>query len=399
MFQTLTAREYLKADIANNFGLDKLEWADRLAWFDKNEANLDNLLSQAEEPALFYAGVKAWKDVLAGKPIGYMVSLDATSSGLQILACLTGDRQAARLCNVIDIGTRADAYTIIYEEMTQVIGETAKIERDDCKQAIMTSLYGSTAMPKEIFGEGQLLNVFHETMKREAPGAWELNEAYLNMWDPEVTEHNWIMPDNFHVKIKVMGNEVETVHFLNKPYDVSFKVNKPTEKGRSLAANSTHSIDGMIVREVSRRCDYDPAMVQNLRDMLDLPSRAETATEADQMVMTLWDHYKRTGYLSARIMEVLNLDNIGHVEVPVIRALLDSLPEKPFKVVTIHDCFRCLPTYGNDLRRQYNLQLQMIAQSELLTDLVSQIIGRPIHIGKLDPDLYLEIIDTNYALS
>ena len=63
------------------------------------------------------------------------------------------------------------------------------------------------------------------------------------------------------------------------------------------------------------------------------------------------------------------------------------------------DCFRCLPTYGNDLRYQYNLQLQLIAQSNLLGNLISQIIGKPVRIGKLDPDLHLEIIEANYSLS
>ena len=101
--QTFTGREYLKIDIASNFGLEKKSWAERLAWFDQNESQLLKLLPQAEEPALYYAGVKAYEDVKAGKPTGYMISLDATSSGLQLLAALTGDRSAAQLCNVVDL--------------------------------------------------------------------------------------------------------------------------------------------------------------------------------------------------------------------------------------------------------------------------------------------------------
>lgn len=146
--QTFTAREYLKIDIANNYGLDKEDWDDRIAWFDKNENNLLNLVREAEEPALFYAGVKAWMDVKEGKPIGYPVALDATSSGLQILACLTGDRRAAELCNVVNYRDesgkvkRRDAYTVIYNKMLNTLGKGARIKRNDCKQAIMTALYG-----------------------------------------------------------------------------------------------------------------------------------------------------------------------------------------------------------------------------------------------------------------
>jgi DNA-directed RNA polymerase len=136
MFQTFTGLEYLKIDIANNYGLDKLTWDERLQWFDQNYSNLANLISSAKEPALFYAGLKAYFDALKGEPIGYMISLDATASGLQLLAALTGDRSAAQLCNVVDTGRREDAYTIVYEEMVHRIGDTSKISRDHAKEAV-----------------------------------------------------------------------------------------------------------------------------------------------------------------------------------------------------------------------------------------------------------------------
>lgn len=117
------------------------------------------------------------------------------------------------------------------------------------------------------------------------------------------------------------------------------------------------------------------------------------------MVVTLWHHYMETGFLSARILDHLNEDNLGLVDQVEIRKLLKSLPAKPFQVLTIHDAFRCLPQYGNDLRRQYNLQLQAIAKSDLLSSIISQLIGRKVHIGKLDPTLWQDIANTNYALS
>lgn len=401
--QTFTGREYLKIDIANNYGagLDKLSWNHRIAWFDHHEHQLHELIASAEEPALFYAGVLAWEDVVAGEPIGYMISLDATSSGLQLLAALTSDRRGCELCNVVDTGDRRDAYTGIYNHMLSVVGDSSKISRDPVKQAVMTSLYGSKAMPKQVFGEGRLLDTFYATMRQAAPAAWELNEAFLAMWDSNAYENSWVLPDNFNVHVKVMRQVRSTVHFLNQPFDVFYNVNAPIEEGRSLGANTIHSIDGMIVRELTRRCDYDPTKVVALHQILNQKGSWGTSevTEDDKLVTILWKHYQDSGYLSARIIDHLKVENMGHVDGETIRALLDSLPKKPFKVVSIHDCFRVLPQYGNDLRMQYNLQLQAIAKSNMLGWLISQIVGRPIHIGKLDPDLYIEIVDTNYALS
>lgn len=399
--QTFTGREYLKIDIANSFGHDKLTWQQRIDWFDANEARLSSLVPQAKEPALYYAGVKAYDDVLAGRPIGYMISLDATSSGLQLLAALTGDSLAAQLCNVVDTGRREDAYTNIYNHMLNIVQDTAKITRDDTKDAIMTAFYNSKAVPKKVFGEGALLDVFFNTLKDLAPGAWELNEAMLSFWNPRGLEHSWILPDNFHVHIKVMAQVRETVHFANEPFEVFYNVNAPTQEGRSLGANTIHSVDGMIVREMTRRCDYNPVKIELLRKRLNQPHlwRAEDTTTDDKMTVVLWDNYLATGYLSARILDHLHLSNLGHVDPTAILELINSLPLKPFKVISIHDCFRCLPHYGNDLRIQYTHQLKLIAQSNMLESIISQLLNRHVPIGKLDPNLHLYVGQSNYALS
>lgn len=61
--------------------------------------------------------------------------------------------------------------------------------------------------------------------------------------------------------------------------------------------------------------------------------------------------------------------------------------------------FRVLPNYGNDLRRQYNQLLAEVSRSDLLSFLVSQIVKRRITVTKLDPDMFDDILETNYSLS
>ena len=403
--RTFTGKEYLKIDIASTFGLDKKTWQERLDWFHNNELRLEEMIHLAKEPALYYAGVKAYRDVQKGRPTGYMISLDATASGLQLLSVLTGDKLAAKLCNVIDTGDREDAYVLIYEEMCRRINDAAKISREGTKQAIMTSLYSSKAVPKEVFGEGALLDTFYGTISDMAPGAWELNEAMVGLWNPDALSHDWVLPDNFHVQVKVMSQVRETVHFLNEPFDTFKKVNAPTDEGRSLGANTIHSIDGMIVREMTRRCSYDATKVNVLYELCVRMSEGAIVCgqklddEDAVMVQTLWDHYKASGFLSARILDHLWMHNISLVDPEIVLELLRSLPHKPFTVISIHDCFRCLPNYGNDLRKQYNLLLSHIAKSNLLGYMISQIVGQKVSIGKLNANMAADVLVAEYALS
>lgn len=61
--------------------------------------------------------------------------------------------------------------------------------------------------------------------------------------------------------------------------------------------------------------------------------------------------------------------------------------------------FRVHPNYGNEIRRQYNMQLHLIGKSKMLDYILSQITGREIKTEKLDPTMADEILNAEYALS
>lgn len=273
-------------------------------------------------------------------PSGFPISLDATASGIQLLSVLTGDIDAAKLCNVIDTGRREDAYTNIYQSMMYELGEEGQITRSDTKVAIMTAFYSSKRQPERIFGEGTpLLQLFYRTLEEKAPRAWELNNAFLQMWNPEALKHSWVLPDNFHVDKLVIGKKQDSVHFKNGLHSVTYKVNAPKEKGRSLGADTVHSVDGFVVREMVRRCSFDPERIAYVRRVVNfLPMFSDNIKELDNnMVLCLWDHYQKSGILSARILDHINSHNIHLIDVEVIKDLLDTLPEKPFELIAVHD--------------------------------------------------------------
>lgn len=88
---------------------------------------------------------------------------------------------------------------------------------------------------------------------------------------------------------------------------------------------------------------------------------------------------------------------MGLVDPKVIQGLVDSLPEKPFPMISIHDCFRVHPNYGNDLRRQYNQILSEIAGSDLLAFIASQVTGEPVSVTKAG-DISKKILKADYTL-
>lgn len=400
--QTFKPIQYLMIAVANAFGLDKITWDERLKWFEDNQLHLDALLKKAESPAMFFAATQAWRAAKAGHPTGFPISLDATSSGMQILSVLVGDRKAARITNVIsnEEGKRMNAYQYLFDVMQTKIADGKKVKYSDIKQAIMTAFYGSKAVPKEIFGVGRELDMFFETLETETPHIWALNKAFLKMWNPKALEYSWTMPDNFHVHTKVMTTVGREVGFRGKTYEILREVNLPSPKGRSLGANITHSVDGLIVRELTRRCDFDPGQrirITNLVENQDELGRPDL-TDNYREVEKYYHLFQDTGYLSARVLDYIDESSVHLIHADLLLDLLESLPPRPFRLVSVHDCFRVHPNYGNDLRRQYNLQLALIAESHLLSHILGQVNNKPMRVQKQD-QFSSEILEANYALS
>lgn len=393
-----TPLEYLMIDAASAFGLDRADWNERIGWFKANQANLKNMVHEAKEPAMFFAAVEAFDAASNGIPTGHMVSLDATASGIQILSLLAGDASAARHCNVLNTGHRQDAYTNV-DTIMRSYAQFDHIDRKQSKQALMTVFYGSEAVPKRVFGEGSLLQLFETICEQEFPAVWRLNRAMLAMWNPQALEYNWLLPDNFHVKTKVTGTVGYRVNFMGSAVMANVKVNEPQPEGRSIGANLVHSIDGYFVREMTRRCSYDPAVIAQARKHLQTGGGMGRNRHKDKMLLTLNQQARDTGMMSIRAVDYIDSDNADLIDREWLLAVLDTLPAKPFSMLSTHDCFRCHPNYAEDMRIQYNRQLAELNESRMLDYLSSQILGTEVYIQKLDQISSEEILASNYALS
>ncbi len=346
MAQTFTGKEYLMIDVASLYGLDKKPWDERLTWFHEHEDELESLSDNADSPNCYIAAVNAWRDVQAGKPIGYAINMDATASGCQMLALLTGDKKAAMRVNLVNTGKREDLYSYIKAKMDEKSGNTTTASREQVKKAIMTSLYGSEAKPKEVFGESNYY-LFETVMDEELTGVWRLNKMLLAIWNPTKTEYSWVMPDNFHVHCEVTNKVEYTAHCLGEDITFTKTINAPTEKGRFLSANLAHSVDGLVNRELTMRASFSQEFKEHLKKLTDLNAILNQNDHFDynqskdckRMFKTLWKRYEETGFLSVRILQYITpetLKLVGVNGIEKIRELVDSLPDKTFEVYAIH---------------------------------------------------------------
>ena len=392
-FQTLTGIEYVMADIAckHDKAFEKKQWNERLAHFSQIDFNDKATFKKASDPIGLRAACLALEAFKQDKASGYMISLDASSSGMQLLSILVSCPISWKLCggdeNILD------SYTYIYTSM----GIANTLDRKDVKQSIMTALYGSTATPQAVFGDN--IDLFYETMEHMAPGAWDLNLGLQELWDEiDGATYDWYMPDGFYCCIETEDKEVIPFTFLEETYEVVQSIQERPRFHKGLGPNLIHSIDGMIVREMLRRCSFNGNVTTRVANAIINGGKGTNGRSATK-VKDLWNAYLESGFLSVRILDYLFEDTIGLVDSMVIAKLIQTLPSQSFELVTVHDCFRCHPNYGNDLRQQYNNIMADLNDSKMLPYMAQQLVGTQItarKVGKIPREI---ILNGNYLLS
>lgn len=411
-----TGWEYLLIDVANHFGLDKLPFENRIEWASYNLAKLETLADQAENNVLYRKAVMAIRKAQAGEPQGHLVALDAVCSGLQIMSVLTGCENGASATGLIDPDRRADAYTEVTEEMNHLLAEAGfngvSFPRPVIKRGVMTSFYGSQAVPKQLFGDGTPeLAIFKEACYNVAPGASLLLQELLNTWVPFALSHDWVLPDNFHAHIKVMDSvekKIEVDELEHATFSYRYQENVGLKTGLANAANVVHSIDAYVLRSVVRRCNYDLSHTHWVRDQItaELIQRTMGATKdtsgMTEEVATYVRRFETTQMVDVVILPYLDEVNIMALSDDHLRRLNQivnqMLEHPPFPVITIHDSFAALPNHCNVVRYWYKEILAELAESNVLQDIFTQLKGQLMTLNKRSWNLASKIRASNYAL-
>lgn len=436
-FTLFTGLQYLKIDIANNFGKDKLSYKQRLNWFDNNikpkvrKNNRDDYIYklvcelEPEEPELALMGVFAYRDYLNQKESGYLVSFDATASGIQLMSALTTDVNGMYLTNLI-VDERIDCYTAIYGSLVQVWYEKYKeqlnITRKNIKQAIMVMMYGGKeSMLKHIDNNPKIYTELLEVCKNSINGAYRLCEALLYTVDPNATEYSWVTPDGFHVHKDIMVQYKEERDSPIGRIQIKYKDKGTVNNYKGNVANLIHSLDGTLMREVVARCNYNKndilGAISKIDRILKMSGpefdalKATIGTEMNSELDRLVDIYLETNFVSVRMLKYIhkNSDVLGLIlktNVELINKLY-KLAEKMlsynnFEIVVLHDCFKALPNNMNYVRYWYKEVLADMVETNVFRYMMKQLPhGETIYdlnFKDRQPKVHTLIRNSNYAI-
>lgn len=398
MFNSYNPMQYLAIDIANHFGKDKLTYEDRISWVKENLDNLEELSHKAETPFLYNKAVRALRDTQAGKATGHTVALDSVCSGMQIMSAIMGCRKGCSITGLIHQDVRSDAYTEITSYMSNI--SPVSVDRTDAKQAVMTSLYGSKAVPKEVFGD-ELLELFYITMNQMAPGAMQLLELLRSAWNPDADYHTWALPDAHMAVVPVSIVEEKRINISEIGYTPVVLVDTigPQDKGISLIANVVHSIDGYVLRTLVRRCSYDKTAFTKAKAVL---SKAESYTQQDLEEVRRWEHSGIADLVDVKLITKERVQAYPlEMREQLLRMINMSLETEPFDIICVHDSFAVHPNHANHLRRTYADILATLCESTIVEDILNQLYGDEDTVEKFTSDisgLAQEIRESNYGI-
>ena len=416
--EMFTGYEYLLIDAANCWGLDKELFGPRIQWAESNLDNLEAIAKDAENYPRFMKSVMAIRKAQRGIATGHLVGFDACCSGIQIMSAITGCEAGANATGMIDPNRRADAYSDCTLEMNAILGGILNVSRKDAKQALMTAMYASRRQPKMIFGEDTPeLSAFYQAVQKICPGAWELLQDLLASWQPWALKHQWKLPDGYDAVVKVMKkiedqprNRIEVDELDHATFTYIWYENEGSEKGLSNVANVIHSIDAYVLRCLIRLCNYDHQLITYVNSVVELEllarSCGEGATpvvERDEKLDYYISQYTRSEMPDITIAQHLTEFNVGQCStkhLQQLRTIMESmLAYKPFEIVSIHDEFQCHANNMNHLRQQYINVFAMLADSEILADILGQLHGCTGKYPKRSKNLAQKIRGSNYMLS
>lgn len=413
--QKFTNIEICKINMANCIGLGKKTFAERLSITAKQVADAIEQMTDIGERLMALQSVKAFRDCQKGY-FSVPIEMDSNSSMFIIDSCFMKDAESLEY-----VGVGCDAPQATYkklEDAWRADCEAVKVQTDEVDDfkhnaAIPYGYCGESCVRAALGKKGY--EVFQNTFKKALPKCAEFREACLDAWDGSTLHYDWELPDAYEVSVPVLGDpKKHDIHIGDMTIGYRLKQNEPRPKWievkgrngfpeykrnndtRSLGANITHSYDAYVLREIVRRCGITYARALEILKQCDESCHC---IEEDALLERLERCTYETGIVSARWFYLL--ENYP-VKLPegirnALERIANTLSNKSFELIVIHDAFGCTANHVNALRKTAN---QVFA--DLYAGDVAKYFGKKLGIklspNKFDKNVYQAILDSDYLV-
>lgn len=293
-FMTEEAEGWLAFQVATTYGLDKATMQERQDWVAANHELISRVATDAlsnlsdwegaDEPWQFLAACEEFHACVIECSRSWTslpVAVDATCSGLQILAGLARDRSTAKLVNVFPSDQPQDAYKVVAEKAKPKLPShlAALLDRKVTKRTVMTIPYNATqhsnrAYIREALKEKDaeftpdeltlIVNAVREAMYEVVPGPMQVMDwikKEVGAAFKRGADHlTWQTPSNFIVKqnrrkCKVSRIKLQVLGRCDVRLATDFDGPDVNGHKSSTAPNLIHSLDASILHRAFLKFD------------------------------------------------------------------------------------------------------------------------------------------------
>lgn len=285
-FMTEEAEGWIAFQVATTYGLDKATMKERQEWVAHNHNLISRVASDplshlgewevADEPWQFLAACEEYNACVLECTRSWTclpIAIDATCSGLQILAGLAKDQSTAKLVNVVPSEQPQDAYKVVAEVAKTKLPENLAVllDRKVTKRTVMTIPYNATkhsnrAYIREALKEKSaeftpdeltlIVNAVRGAMYEVVPGPMNvmdwIKQEVGAAFKRGVDHLSWETPSGFIVKQNRRKRKVSTIklQILGRcEVNLTTGHEGPDINGHksSTAPNLIHSLDASIL--------------------------------------------------------------------------------------------------------------------------------------------------------
>jgi len=300
---TEAAEYWLSFQCATTYGRTKDTITERLTWTLENLDLITRIAEHpirylpewegADEPWTFLAACDEYYHCVIKRTRKYTnlpVAVDATCSGLQILAGLARDKSTAKLVNVIPSERPQDAYKVIAEEAKPHVPVHLQpyMDRKTTKRTVMTVPYNAKPFSnrgyiREALAEKgvevekedltAVVKAVRDAMNVIVPGPmrvmkWIESEVAAAI-DRGATELSWVTPSGFVVTQKLMKKDIKRIELqllgrcqIKVADGHTDQVDKNHHKNAT-APNLIHSLDASLLHLSATRFNAPISLIHD----------------------------------------------------------------------------------------------------------------------------------------